>query len=588
VSVKDVPVVNAGIDFAVCEGIGANLSATGATTYVWSTGQQGNTITVTPAATTTYAVVGTTNGCSAADTITVTVKTAPKPTITPSSSICAGQKVTLVAGGGDSYVWSTGSNGSSIDVQPTQTSVYAVTVTNLEGCRAVAQTVVTVIAAPIVSLSPNITLCKGGNATLQAGGGTTFSWSTGEKTAAIVVAPNVSSLYTVTVSNAAGCTAEKSVLVSVIDAVVANAGKDQSICQGASATLTAEGGTDYLWNSGQSIKTITVNPSVTTSYVVTVSNGNCVGKDTVTVTVNALPKADAGSDQTICQGSAANLTATGGLTYVWSSGQTSETITVSPASTTTYLVTVTNKEGCSATDVVIVQVNPLPNADITGNKQICVGDSLALQVNQTPNFLYFWSNGAAGSKIIVAPNKTTAYTVTVTDFLGCKNQSTVQVIVNSLPVVDLGQDTIKVQLGSNAKLDAGSGQSAYVWSNGATSSTLVVSDPSATYCVTVTNQFGCKANDCIFVKFVPLGVNELQNWHVNVFPNPTLEYLNIQATELFTDMQVMIYAASGQLVERVKMKDLQMVVDVSHYASGTYLIKFVSAKGVKETIFMKH
>ena len=446
VTVKDVPTVTAGNDLSICEGAGATIIASGASSYIWNTGLQGPTISVNPTKTTTYIVVGTTNGCSASDSMVVTVKEVPKPTISPNSSICAGQKTTLVAGGGEGFLWSTGSGSASIEVQPTQTSTYVVTVTHLSGCTAVAQTVVTVVPAPVVSITPNLTICKGDKAMLQAGGSATFSWSTGEKTAAI---------------------------------------------------------------------------------------------------------------------------------------------TVAPVTTTAYTVTVTNVEGCSATDVVTVLVNSLPTVDISGNKQICLGDTLTLEVNQAPNFQYLWSNGGVGNTILVAPNKTTSYTVTVTDILGCKNQSTVQVIVNNLPVVDLGQDTISVQKGSTATLDAGSGQATYVWSNGATTSTLVVADPSALYCVTVTNQFGCKASDCIYAKFFVLGINELNNWEVKVYPNPTTSVLNIQATQLYPNMQVMIYNENGQLVGRHKLDNLHIFIDVTDYPSGAYLIKFISKSGVKQELFIK-
>ena len=106
-------------------------------------------------------------------------------------------------------------------------------------------------------------------------------------------------------------------------------------------------------------------------------------------------------------------------------------------------------------------------------------------------------------------------------------------------------------------------QSAHAGWLGATTSTLVVADPSALYCVTVTNQFGCKASDCIYAKFFVLGINELNNWEVKVYPNPTTSVLNIQATQLYPNMQVMIYNENGQLVGRHKLDNLHIFIDVN-------------------------
>ncbi|GAB1856886.1 hypothetical protein MHTCC0001_17220 [Flavobacteriaceae bacterium MHTCC 0001] len=138
--------------------------------------------------------------------------------------------------------------------------------------------------------------------------------------------------------------------------VVADAGPDVTICEGDSTTLTASGGTTYLWNTGATTASITVSPTTTTTYSVTVSDGTTSDNDDVVVTVNALPVADAGADVTIDSGNSTTLTASGGGTYLWSTGETTASIVVSPTSTTTYTVTVTTN-GCSDTDDVIVTVN---------------------------------------------------------------------------------------------------------------------------------------------------------------------------------------------------------------------------------------
>jgi hypothetical protein len=244
-------------------------------------------------------------------------------------------------------------------------------------------------------------------------------------------------------------------------------------------------------------------------------------------------------------------------------------------------------EGCTSSDKILITVKALPNADIIGNKPICVGESLTLEVLLVNNNQYKWSSGSNTNKAIVTPNQTTTYSVSITDNVGCTNLSSVQVVVNPLPIVNLGQDTIKTQIGKSATLDAGSGQTNYLWSNGSAAATIVVNEPSANYCVTVTNQFGCKASDCVYVKFINTGLDELNDWGIKLFPNPTMDVLNIQCSDLKRDLKVMIFGVNGQLVKEQKMTDLQLTIDVAHFSSGLYLIRFISNDGAKEGLFVK-
>ena len=119
--------------------------------------------------------------------------------------------------------------------------------------------------------------------------------------------------------------------------------------------MTAGGGSSYSWNTGETTKSITVSPSETTTYTVTVSEGSSSDSDTVTITVSSVT-ANAGSDMTIYEGASVTLTASGGDSYVWNTGVTTQSITVTPTATTIY--TVIAKQGdCEDTDTVQVIVN---------------------------------------------------------------------------------------------------------------------------------------------------------------------------------------------------------------------------------------
>lgn len=349
-------VANAGPDVTICEGDSTTLTASGGTSYLWSTGATTASITVNPTSTTTYTVTVSDGSTSDNDDVIVTVNALPTANAGIDKTICEGDSVTLTATGGTSYLWNTGATTASILVSPESTTTYTVTVTQ-NGCTADDDVVVTVNSLPTANAGADVTIEEGNSTTLTASGGGTYLWNTGETTESITVSPTVTTTYTVTVTQN-GCSANDDVIVTVNTPVVANAGPDVTICDGDSTTLTASGGSSYLWNTGATTASITVSPTSTTTYTVTVSDGITSDNDDVIVTVNPLPTANAGADVTIDEGNSTTLTAMGGDTYLWSTGETTASIIVSPTNTTTYTVTAT-QNGCSAADDVIVNVNPL-------------------------------------------------------------------------------------------------------------------------------------------------------------------------------------------------------------------------------------
>ncbi len=228
------------------------------------------------------------------------------------------------------------------------------------------------------------------------------------------------------------------VLIDSLVNIVVDLGPDTAICQGASLTLDPGSGySSYLWSDNSTAQTLVVTSAGT--YIVTVTDGSGnTGSDTIVVTLNPAPIVNAGTNMNICYGSCANLSATGGVSYVWSDGSTGSPITVCPTSQTTYIVTVTDLNGCSATDDVMVDVYPLPTADAGADVNICPG--ICADLTATGGTAYLWSTGATTSTINVCPTTTTTYTVTVTDANSCTATDDVTVNVNAAFVVDLGAD----------------------------------------------------------------------------------------------------------------------------------------------------
>ncbi len=505
VNVSALPAANAGVDQAICTGGSATLLATGGVSYLWTPGgATTSSITVNPVITTNYIVkVTDANGCENTDTVQVTVNTMPVAYAGLNQSICSGVQATLTATGGTSYMWYPGGlAGSSITVNPATNTSYWVIATDANGCTDTDTVLVTVNQSPFAYAGINQTLCTGQSATLTASGGGSYVWTPGGSTSnTITVSPVTTSSYSVLVTNASGCTDTDTVTVIINPLPAASAGVNQSICVGSSATLTAAGGTSYVWNPGGfTTNSITVSPVTTSSYIVEVTDSNsCKNTDTVVVTVNLLPAANAGIDKTICSGSSTLLTATGGASYIWSQGGNTSSISVSPVTGTTYVVTVTSSFGCTNTDTVYVAVNTSPVVSLGADKVICMGDSVILS-SSIVAVTYQWTpGGAASSAITVSPSVTSTYSIIVTDVNGCTGRDTARVIVNPLPVVNAGTNQF-ICTGYFANLSSSTGVSYYWMPGGFTTQNITVTPVNTTsYSVEVTDSNGCKNSDSVLV-----------------------------------------------------------------------------------------
>jgi hypothetical protein len=166
-------------------------------------------------------------------------------------------------------------------------------------------------------------------------------WSTGETTTSISVNPILTTTYTVTgISN--GCESIDEIIVTVEPFIyTANAGANQTICNGYETTLTASAGDSYLWSTGETTQSITVNPTNTQTYTVTVFEGDYQAEAEVEVGVNPNPNVviSNGDDVMILEGEFITLSASGANTYSWNNGATQPNIAVSPSINTTYEVT---------------------------------------------------------------------------------------------------------------------------------------------------------------------------------------------------------------------------------------------------------
>jgi predicted transcriptional regulator len=413
-------------------------------------------------------------------------------------NICDGQSTTLTASGGDTYLWNTGATTQSITVTPDTTTTYSVTAF-IDSESDTDDVIVNVYDIPVANAGTDEQICDGETISLTASGGNSFLWSTGATSASINVSPNNTTTYSVSVTQN-GCTDVDDVLVTVNPSPTANAGNDVSILEGESTTLTASGGDTYLWSTGETTASITVSPNATTTYTATTFINSCEDSDDVIVTVNTQVVANAGDDVTICKNSSTTLTASGGTDYLWSTGATTQSITISPNTTTTYSVTVSN-ENSSDTDDIVVTVDPNPLANAGSDVTISEGDNTMLVASGGGSYL--WNTGETTQNITVSPNATTTYTVTA--FINdCEDTDEVIVTVNTEVVANAGEDTVICD-GASTILTA-SGGTDYLWNTGAATQSITVSpNTTTTYSVTVSNENSSDVDDVV----------------VNVNPNPT-------------------------------------------------------------------
>jgi hypothetical protein len=497
VSVNPIPTVNGGNDQTVCAGGSATLSGSGAATYTWSGGVT-NGVAFTPTVTTTYTVTGTSAaGCVGTDQVTINITPGPVAAITGAAPTCLGSQVTLTASPiGATYLWMPGgATTQTLTVSPTSTTSYTLTV-SLPGCGSSNATQsVTVNPLPTVNAGIDQSICTGGTVTLSGSGGTTYSWDNSVSNG-VAFTPLATATYTVSTTDANGCTNTDQVLVTVNLNPTVNGGNDQTICVGGSATLSGSGASTYTWSGGVT-NGVAFTPTVTSTYTVTGTNAaGCSATDQVTINVTAGPVAAIAGGAAVCLGNQVTLTASPiGATYLWMpGGATTQTLTVSPTSTTSYTLTV-SLPGCGSSNATqSVTVNPLPTVNAGIDQSTCAGGTVTL--SGSGGTTYTWDNSVSNG-VAFTPIATATYTVSTTDANGCTNTDQVLVTVNPNPTVNGGNDQT-ICVGGTATL-SGSGASTYTWTGGVTNGVAFTPTVTSTYTVTGTSAAGCVGTDQVTI-----------------------------------------------------------------------------------------
>jgi hypothetical protein len=421
----------------------------------------------------------------------------PTMNLGPDINLCQLSTAVLAADSGFvTYQWSTGATTQSISVSnPGQ---YSVTASIYGGC-VISDTInVTQIPAVAPNLGPDIHTCTF-PVTLDAGPGyTSYQWSNGAATQTI--AANLPGSYSVTVVDANGCSTSDAVLV-FNSQVTVNLGSNANFCVPGTQTVTASmtNATSYLWSTGASTPSTQITGLGPQTVWLQASNVyGCVGSDTVVYTGLPRPTPNIGPDQTVCPGTAVTLDAGPGyVSYNWTPGPSTQLNTVTTPGT--YRVTVTGANGCTGGDTMLLSNHPFVGPNLGPDINVC--QATALLDAGAGYSTYLWSNGATTQTILASAAG--LYSVTVTGVGGCTGSDAINVAFSPF-TYSLGPDQ-NLCAPQSVTLDPQlAGSFTYLWSTGATTSSINVNTPGVHVVhLTATNLFGCSHSDTVLVTILP-------------------------------------------------------------------------------------
>lgn len=413
--------------------------------------------------------------------------------------VCGPDTIQLAASEGFiSYLWSvTDSMDNTLAVSKSGT--YWLMARDSNSCDTRDTVRVDIREKPSVELGDEITGCGDQSVVLDPGiPGADFEWSVPDSSGPTLTVHENGS-YWLHLTDAYGCENSDTVDVTFYPAPEPDLGDDLVICPGETTMLDAGTGfTAYQWSvpdsTGQSL-----NVDAAGTYAVTVAdNHGCTGTDTIDITYHDLPPVSISGPADLCDGDSGILDAGEGYaSYTWSVVDSTErTLLVNAAGT--YSVAVTDNYGCASSDTLKVVYHALPEPSLGPDTAICEGTIVVLDAGEGYAG-YRWPEEDSVNRTFHAGVAGTVG-VEVWDEWGCRGSDEINVIVNALPEVDLGEDVTACE-GSVIALDAGAGYKDLEWSVPDSIGPMLHVTTSGSYFITVTGFNDCRNSDTVVVTF---------------------------------------------------------------------------------------
>jgi len=483
--------------------------------------------------------------CILTDTIVLDSLEALLLSVNPvSPTICQGSSINIAVSGASIYTWFPSSTlnanlGSVVQASPLVSTTYSIIGEGVNGCEDTIQVDVGVIPGPSLSVFPSsANLCQGDSVSFFLSGAESYNWAPNTSISSIsndtVIANPVNNItYSVIGTNLLGCTSTIQIPVTVhANPSVSVSSSSNPICLGETSILSANGASAYNWQPSSSLNintgtSVSAMPTSLTTYAVIGTDvNNCSATASITINVNPLPIISVSPDvSTICEGSSVVMTASGVSDFVWSPALGLNTtigssVIASPITTSSYLITGTDLNGCSDIISVAINVNPKPDIILAPtNADICEGSSINISAfgantyNWTPSFGLSSSNSQS---VIANPISSVNYTIIGMDLLGCTNFANFQLNVGIIPTVLIAPVNPIICEGENISLSA-SGANQYVWSPplslSASVGVMVNASPniSTTYTLVGTDNIGCIDSVSTTVSVTPLPLANITN-----------------------------------------------------------------------------
>lgn len=451
-----------------------------------------------------YKITGIDNkGCVVWDSICIAIHDKPFADFGNDTTLCPHQSLKLnFKTYGDSsnpqsanaaYLWQDGSTKNSFTIKQAGTYWGGI---KFSGCTVADTIKVNYVSIPDVDLGKDSNLCVGDNLKLYVEPSTAaYLWSTGSTSNTITAA--TSGKYWVKVSKSI-CVNKDTIQLSFNSYPVISLSKDTSLCEGTSLILSPSNDTSYKykWQDGTTANTFKVTKGGT--YSVAAINKVCVTADTVKVDYISLPNVNLGKDTSLCEGNSIALSVEqSNANYLWSTGNTSNKITIAKAGT--YWVKISQNK-CFKTDTVELNFRPLPVISLPKDTVLCEGASMVLSPSSNTDYKYKWQNGDTTNNLPVTTGGT--YSV-IAKYNGCAAADTTKVDYISLPDVKLGRDTSLCE-GDSLTLSIASSDAKYLWNTGYTTNRITV-NKSGNYWVKISKSVCFKA-DTIQLNLKPLPV----------------------------------------------------------------------------------